>query len=401
MRRAPARSACRSRTTSPSPRAPSVQSRRGRRPSSGFELAQAGESLSLALPAGATLWSAAVDGQPVRPLVAGTSLVVPLGAGGARLVEVVAVLDQVVAKGRSQLAFELAQVGAPVLEHRWRLLLPENARYRFRAADLRPVPEPAAPRAVAAAGGQAAAGSRQASGVPARVPAARDPWTILQATPGVLAERVNIGGHDSGQQSTYTGPGADGANAGGNEHGKPAPSGLYGRVVDQAGATLPGATVTVIASDQVPGQVQVTNPRGEFAFPGLPAGVYQLRVELPGFSSIEVPGIRVAAADRPTAVGLTLSSAVEEVITVTTESPSLDAKAIRAGSMVSQSESKGYFDLDGLRKTAALNDLRQGLVGGVRPLPVTVPETGKTLLLAGVLPPARVAVELEVRSGAR
>jgi len=398
-----------------------------------FELAQAGEALSLALPAGATLWSAAVDGQPVRPLVeaaaagggsgggsggsgsggsgsgggsgrgdagtgtgTGASLVVPLGAGGARLVEVVAVLDKVVAKGRSQLAFELAQVGAPVLEHRWRLLLPENARYRFRAADLRPVPEPAAPRAVAAAGGQAAAGSRQASGELARVPTARDPWTILQAAPGALADHLNVAGNESGQQSTYTGPGADGA-----------PSGLYGRVVDQAGATLPGATITVIASDQVPGKVQVTNARGEFAFPGLSAGVYQLKAELPGFSTIEVPGIRVAAADRATAVDLTLSSAVEDVITVIAESPMLDAKTIRAGSTVGQSELGGYR-LDGLKKTpptrdpsAALNDLRQGLVGGVRPLAVTVPETGKTLLLAGVLPPARVAIELEVRSGAR
>jgi hypothetical protein len=167
-----------------------------------FELAQAGEALALALPAGATLWSAAVNGEPVRPLAAGAGLAVPLGAGAARLVEVVAVLDKVVAKGRSQLAFELAQVRVPVLEHRWRLLLPENARYRFRAADLRPVPEPEAPRAAAAAGSQATAGSGQASSALQRIPTARDPWTILQATPGVLVDRVNVGGQESGQQST-------------------------------------------------------------------------------------------------------------------------------------------------------------------------------------------------------
>jgi hypothetical protein len=277
-----------------------------------FELAQAGEALTLALPAGATLWSAAVDGKPVRPLAAGAGLAVPLGASRARLVEVVEVLDKVVAKGRSQLAFELAQVRVPVLEHRWRLLLPENARYRFRAADLRPVPEPeghGAATGAAAAGGQATAASGQAAGALERIPTARDPWTILQATPGVLIDQVNTGGNESGQQSTYTGP-----------------SGYF------------------------------------------------------------VSG---------------------DVITVTAESPLLDERAIRSGSTVSQNELEG-FSLDKHRKvppapdpSAALHDLRQGLVGGVRPLAVDVPQTGKTLLLAGVLPPARVAIELEARSGAR
>ena len=43
-----------------------------------------------------------------------------------------------------------------------------------------------------------------------RIPAARDPWAVLQETPGVLTNRVNVGGNESGQQSTYVGPGAVG-----------------------------------------------------------------------------------------------------------------------------------------------------------------------------------------------
>ncbi|HXO28713.1 MAG TPA: TonB-dependent receptor, partial [Thermoanaerobaculia bacterium] len=42
----------------------------------------------------------------------------------------------------------------------------------------------------------------------AKIPTARDPWTILQSAPGVLVDRVNVGGNESGQQSTYTGPGS-------------------------------------------------------------------------------------------------------------------------------------------------------------------------------------------------
>jgi hypothetical protein len=42
------------------------------------------------------------------------------------------------------------------------------------------------------------------------VPTGRDPWVILQQTPGVLMDRINVGGNESGQQSTYIGKGAAG-----------------------------------------------------------------------------------------------------------------------------------------------------------------------------------------------
>jgi len=45
-----------------------------------------------------------------------------------------------------------------------------------------------------------------------KIPTARDPWVILQTTPGVLVDRVNVGGNESGQQSTYTGGGDTGNN---------------------------------------------------------------------------------------------------------------------------------------------------------------------------------------------
>lgn len=41
-----------------------------------------------------------------------------------------------------------------------------------------------------------------------KVPTGRDPWVILQQTPGVLMDRINIGGNESGQQSNYVGKGS-------------------------------------------------------------------------------------------------------------------------------------------------------------------------------------------------
>jgi len=40
-----------------------------------------------------------------------------------------------------------------------------------------------------------------------KVPTGRDPWVILQQTPGVLIDRLNVGGSESGQQSNYTAKG--------------------------------------------------------------------------------------------------------------------------------------------------------------------------------------------------
>ncbi len=43
-----------------------------------------------------------------------------------------------------------------------------------------------------------------------QVPSARDPWVVLQTIPGVIVDRVNVGGAESGQQSNYQAKGASG-----------------------------------------------------------------------------------------------------------------------------------------------------------------------------------------------
>jgi hypothetical protein len=41
------------------------------------------------------------------------------------------------------------------------------------------------------------------------VPSSRDPWALLRTIPGVLVDRVNVAGSESGQQSNFIGKGAD------------------------------------------------------------------------------------------------------------------------------------------------------------------------------------------------
>jgi hypothetical protein len=41
-----------------------------------------------------------------------------------------------------------------------------------------------------------------------RLPTARDPWVLMQMSPGMMVDRENVGGSDSGQQSSYFGHGS-------------------------------------------------------------------------------------------------------------------------------------------------------------------------------------------------
>ena len=41
------------------------------------------------------------------------------------------------------------------------------------------------------------------------IPSARDPWVVLQTVPGIIVDRVNVGGAESGQQSNYQAKGAN------------------------------------------------------------------------------------------------------------------------------------------------------------------------------------------------
>jgi hypothetical protein len=42
------------------------------------------------------------------------------------------------------------------------------------------------------------------------IPSSRDPWVVLQTVPGIIVDRVNVGGAESGQQSAYQAKGASG-----------------------------------------------------------------------------------------------------------------------------------------------------------------------------------------------
>ena len=48
-----------------------------------------------------------------------------------------------------------------------------------------------------------------------RIPNSRDPWALLRTVPGIIVDRINIAGNETGQQSNYSGKGALGRESAG------------------------------------------------------------------------------------------------------------------------------------------------------------------------------------------
>jgi hypothetical protein len=73
---------------------------------------------------------------------------------------------------------------------------------------------------------------------------------------------------------------------------------ITGTVIDQSGAVVPGATITVTNTALTTPFVAVSNAKGIFAFPSLPVGKYDLMVELSGFKTVERKAVEVDADSR-------------------------------------------------------------------------------------------------------
>ncbi len=81
---------------------------------------------------------------------------------------------------------------------------------------------------------------------------------------------------------------------------------IFGRVTDEQGGVIPGATVTV-TSDQGE-KVAVSDGSGRFNVPFLTPGSYSIRVELAGFAPIVQEAISVRLDESPAGLPLRAST---------------------------------------------------------------------------------------------
>ena len=113
---------------------------------------------------------------------------------------------------------------------------------------------------------------------------------------------------------------------------------ITGIVKDQAGATVPGATVTVTNIETNRQRIVLSTADGVYSAPSLAPGPYRIDVELSGFKPMRREGIRLATGDTAR-IDVTLSvGEVREQVTVTADAPILRAETASLGAVVAHEQ---------------------------------------------------------------
>ena len=104
---------------------------------------------------------------------------------------------------------------------------------------------------------------------------------------------------------------------------------ISGRILDQAGAAIANAKVTV--SGQTGDRVVNANAEGEFDAPNLIPGLYTVKAEQTGFKTISVPNVEVFVG-KVSALKLTLQAgAISEVIEISAGAATIDTGSTAVG----------------------------------------------------------------------
>jgi hypothetical protein len=111
---------------------------------------------------------------------------------------------------------------------------------------------------------------------------------------------------------------------------------VTGRVLDQSAAALPGVSVTATNVATNVTSTTTTNAEGGYTILYLPAGIYRVSAELAGFKTLNRENIEVRVGDRLT-LDLSLEvGQIEEVVSVTAESPLLELGSASAGQVIDE-----------------------------------------------------------------
>ena len=127
---------------------------------------------------------------------------------------------------------------------------------------------------------------------------------------------------------------------------------IYGKVTDDQGLAVPGATVTVSSPDHIKSEVRVTTDLGTYRVLRLqPSSNYSVQVELGGFATRNFREVNVHAGQHIEVNVILSPSAVQETVTVIGETPLVDVKSTQQMRTLEQDRlqniplGRGYDDL--------------------------------------------------------
>ena len=155
---------------------------------------------------------------------------------------------------------------------------------------------------------------------------------------------------------------------------------ISGVVKDQTGSVIPGASVTVTNTTQGVKNSAISDSKGAYAFPSLPVGRYDLRVEVTGFKPQSRTGL-VIDLDSALHVDLTLEVAEKvETVTVTENEVHVDAASTQLGEVIT-GKSMTAVALNG-RSFTDLLALQAGIVPTTTQQPDSIVMAGVTVAIA-------------------
>src|SRR5258706_3676495 len=109
---------------------------------------------------------------------------------------------------------------------------------------------------------------------------------------------------------------------------------ITGRVVDQQGAAIPGATVTAKSATTGFTRTETSDSEGVYRLAALPVGIYEVNAELSGFSTVSKKDIEVNVA-QVVAVEFAMKVAqLGETVNVTGATPLIQTTASSVGAVV-------------------------------------------------------------------
>jgi Carboxypeptidase regulatory-like domain len=109
---------------------------------------------------------------------------------------------------------------------------------------------------------------------------------------------------------------------------------ITGRVVDQQGAAVPGATVTAKSPSTGFTRTEVSDAEGLYRLAALPVGTYEVTAELQGFSTVSKKDIEVNVSQISTIDFPMKVASLAETVNVTGTSPLIETTASSVGGIV-------------------------------------------------------------------
>jgi hypothetical protein len=138
---------------------------------------------------------------------------------------------------------------------------------------------------------------------------------------------------------------------------------VRGVVTDEQNTPLPGVNVTLSGASMMGLRTFVTDAMGEFRFPAIPPGEYELKFELQGFGTLVREKIRINTTATLTFDVQLKPAAVSEEVTVVAQSPTVDVKSTETASVTLSNEI--LRNIPNNQFTSNIVNLAPGVTGNV------------------------------------